>query len=494
MIYLVNFTLLTFFYLVLVNLLVFIMSGSSSSVMEKRTIYYCKSKDCLADKRSRLSSLDIHTICELCRGKKCTLLNGCDECSNWSQEDFDKLEARLDLNKKKSKHGAELAPALAGGSGLSEPPSKPSKSSDNDSNANNSAVLAMLKTLGESLERDRQENREKFARFESLLSQEPSKDPPSPSRVPEEVVNVSVVEESAEDSAVIPAEVSQHDVNVPGGADVSLGNRPGRGVSALAQVHLGVAPSWIEGAEPRELFSLLSLCERMELDLKPFANYKEFFGCIEVYFRHFDPSDQQTILDFYLYPDNLVLPLDASRRSPSRSTTTPKSVALGLKSSLRPQRTRSLDPALVKFARGRGLEVSVDLPRSSQVGQGADSSSSERPDTSGDFRRLPVSEDSRQDVAVLSASQKGFKVPGILKLQPARKRALSPSQAPAAKRAEKEWMGVDEVEEIPFVPDPDNLVDPEDVDDVDPSSESTVPQEKFLDRLNDFAAAKWPHF
>ena len=134
-----------------------VFSGIMSGSQEKRVVLYCKSQVCIGKTRSLMSSIDIHTICKLCRGRTCTLENPCNECVSWVQEDFDRLEARRESNRKKAASKAAANPSSD--PSVSDPAlqavtpnvsSTPDTPCDSDQNTANLALVAMIKALEES--------------------------------------------------------------------------------------------------------------------------------------------------------------------------------------------------------------------------------------------------------------------------------------------------------------------------------------------------------
>ena len=89
----------------------------AEKMLEKgKSVQYCRSKECKSKPRSRLSSLDVHSFCEACRGRRCSFQDSCPECSEWEEDDFAKLAARIASNAKKAKKSVAASPSTPGSS------------------------------------------------------------------------------------------------------------------------------------------------------------------------------------------------------------------------------------------------------------------------------------------------------------------------------------------------------------------------------------------
>ena len=338
--------------------------ASDGSSQEKRVVLYCKSVTCVGKNRSRMSSIDIHTICELCRGRSCDIQRPCDECVSWEEEDFARLEARRESNRKKAASKSAAADPSVSDPSVSDPalqavtpapalqavtpaPSAPRNNpSDSDQGDTNLALVSMISALRESLAKDRQASDARFAKLEAMLSQERPKDP-APSDVPvtvsvPSVSTVSVITTTAMTSVPIVTTVpimtsvpivsaiptvtnvtsvptssglgvAVGNVNVPLGGGLSLGDLAGRGVAPLAHERLGVPSFWLAGCTPAKVDSLLSMVTSMDLDLSDFACWQEFCGWLEVNFTRINPLYQDVIRTHYFAPERLQVdrqPLD----------------------------------------------------------------------------------------------------------------------------------------------------------------------------------------
>ena len=69
--------------------------------------------------RSRMNSLtyDKHSLCGSCRGRECCISNKCDECCNWSEQEYDRFikhcnslySSSMSRNELKHSHGSKSA-------------------------------------------------------------------------------------------------------------------------------------------------------------------------------------------------------------------------------------------------------------------------------------------------------------------------------------------------------------------------------------------------